>query len=71
MFEVFTLKNLVNFQILNKKNAPLQAVGRLNKPTFYSESSGKACFRWKLEHLTSVPYNFDFTQLRSKSKRIM
>jgi len=44
MFEVFTLKNLVNFQILNKKNAPLQAVGRLNKPTFYSESSYYACF---------------------------
>jgi hypothetical protein len=36
MFEVFTLENLVNFHILNKKNAPLQAVGRLNKPTFYS-----------------------------------
>jgi len=44
MFEVFALKNLVNFQILDKKNAPLQAVGRLNKPTFYSESSGKAYF---------------------------
>jgi hypothetical protein len=42
MFEVFALKNLVNFQVLNKKNAPLQAVGRLKKPTFYLLSSDTA-----------------------------
>ena len=71
MFEVFALKNLVNFQILDKKNAPLQAVGRLNKPTFYVESTTNAWNYWKIEHLTSVPYEIYFTQTRSKSKRIM
>ena len=37
MFEVFALKNLILFQFFwsaDKKNAPLQAVGRLNKPFF-------------------------------------
>ncbi len=68
MFEVFALKNLINFQKKTKKNAPLQAVGRLNKPTFYVESTTNVWNYWKIEHLTSVPYVFDFTHRGLKSK---
>ncbi len=69
MFEVFALKNLVNLQDLDKKNAPLQAVGRLKKPTFYTYASETTGIRRKIEHLTSVPYKFNSTELSSKSKR--